>query len=131
MVVAADGAGSAIRKVLAIETEGPGDLGHFVNVMFRAAYGQHLRDRPAILYQALTDEYFETFVAVNGDDLWLMHHFRNREKPEDYSKERFEEIIRYVSGFAEEPVEVLSMRPWVMSPKVAMRFQVGRVFACR
>ena len=77
MVVAADGAGSAIRKVLAIETEGPGDLGHFVNVMFRAAYGQHLRDRPAILYQALTDEYFETFVAVNGDDLWLMHHFRS------------------------------------------------------
>ena len=127
-VVAADGAGSAIRKVLAIETEGPGDLGHFVNVMFRAAYGQHLRDRPAILYQALTEEYFETFVAVNGDDLWLMHHFlQPGEKPEDYSKERFEEIIRYVSGFAEEPVEVLSMRPWVMSPKVAMRFRVGRV----
>jgi putative polyketide hydroxylase len=127
-VVAADGAGSAIRNNIAIETEGPGEMGHFVNVMFRASYGRHLRDRQAILYQALSEEYFETFVAVNGDDLWLMHHFlQPGEEPGDYSKERFEEIIRHVSGFPEEPVEVISMRPWVMSPKVAMRFRVGRV----
>ena len=37
-VVGADGAGSSVRKVLEIETEGPGDMGHFVNVMFRAPY---------------------------------------------------------------------------------------------
>jgi putative polyketide hydroxylase len=127
-VVAADGASSAIRDHLAIETEGPGEMGHFINVMFRAAYGRHLFDRRAVLYQALSKEYFEVFVAVNGDDLWLMHHFlQPEEKPEDYSKERFEEIIRHVSGLSEEPVEVLSMRPWVMSPKVAMRFRLGRV----
>jgi putative polyketide hydroxylase len=127
-VVAADGAGSDMRKILAVETDGPGDMGHFINVMFRASYGQHLRDRQAILYQALSKEYFETFVAVNGDDLWLMHHFLQAgENPEDYSKERFEEIIRYVSSFPEEPVEVISMRPWVMSPKVATKFRVGRV----
>jgi putative polyketide hydroxylase len=126
-LVAADGAGSEIRKNLAIETEGPGDMGHFVNVMFRAAYGQHLAERQAILYQALSEEYFEVFVAINGDDLWLMHHFlQTGEKPEDYSKERFEETIRHVSGFPDEPVEVISMRPWVMSPKVAIRFRVGR-----
>ena len=127
-VVGADGAGSAIRNNLGIETEGPGNMGHFINVMFRASYGQHLHDRLAILYQALSEEYFEAFVAVNGDDLWLMHHFlQPGEKPEDYSKERFEEIIRHVSGLPEEPVEVVSMRPWVMSPKVAMRFRLGRV----
>ena len=57
-----------------------------------------------------------------------MHHFlQPGEKPEDYSKERFEQIIRHVSGLPEEPVEVISMRPWVMSPKVAMRFRLGRV----
>ena len=127
-VVGADGAGSAIRNNLGIETEGPGNMGHFVNVMFRASYGKHLCDRLAILYQTLSEEYFEAFVAVNGDDLWLMHHFlQAEEKPEDYSKERFEQIIRHVSGLPEEPVEVISMRPWVMSPKVAMRFRLGRV----
>ncbi len=92
--------------------------------------GKHLRDRPAILYQALSEEYVEAFVAVNGDDLWLMHHFLEAgEKSEDYSKERFEQIIRHVSGLPEEPVEVISMRPWVMSPKVAMRFRLGRCLA--
>ena len=127
-VVGADGAGSAIRNDLAIETDGPGNMGHFINVQFRASYGQHLYDRPAILYQALSEDYFEVFVAVNGDDLWLMHHFlQPGERPEDYSKERFEEIIRHVSGLPEEPVEVVSMRSWVMSPKVAMRFRLGRV----
>jgi len=127
-VVGADGAGSAVRDNVGIETEGPRNMGHFVNVMFRASYGQHLRDRLAILYQALSEEYFEMFVAVNGDDLWLMHHFlQPGEKPEDYSKERFEQIIRHVSGLPDEPVEVLSMRPWMMSPKVAMRFRLGRV----
>jgi putative polyketide hydroxylase len=126
-VVAADGAGSGIRNNLAVETEGPGDMGHFINVMFRAAYGQYLRDRPAILYQALSEDYFETFVAVNGDDLWLMHHFLQPGEEGDDSAERFEEIIRHVSGLPEEPVEVISMRPWVMSPKVAMRFRAGRI----
>jgi putative polyketide hydroxylase len=127
-VVAADGAGSALRKSLSIETEGPGDLGNFVNVMFRASYGRHLGDRLAILYQALSEEYFEVFVAINGDDLWLMHHFlQPGETPQDYPKERFEEIIRYISGLPEEPVEVISMRPWMMSPKVALKFRLGRV----
>jgi putative polyketide hydroxylase len=126
-VVGADGAGSSVRKVLEIETEGPGDMGHFVNVMFRAPYGRHLRDRPAILYQALSEDYFEAFVAVNGDDVWLMHHFlQPAQDPKEYSKERFEEIIRQASGLPDEPVEVISMRSWVMSPKVAMRFRVGR-----
>ena len=128
-VVAADGAGSGVRRELSIETDGPGDMGHFVNVMFQARYGRHLGDRRAILYQALSEEYFEAFVAVNGDDLWLMHHFlQPNETPEDYTKGRFEGIIKHVSGLPSEPVEVISMRPWVMSPKVAMRFRVGRVF---
>ncbi|MGB8463788.1 MAG: FAD-dependent monooxygenase [Terrimicrobiaceae bacterium] len=126
-VVAADGAGSDIRNNLQIETEGPGEMGHFINVMFRAAYGQYLRDRPAILYQALSEDYFETFVAVNGDDLWLMHHFLQPGESADYSTGRFEEIIRHVSGLPEEPVEVISLRPWVMSPQVAIRFRVGRI----
>ena len=66
-------------------------MGHFVNVMFQARYGRHLGDRRAILYQALCEDGFEAFVAVNGDDLWLMHHFlQPNETPEDYTKGRFE-----------------------------------------
>jgi putative polyketide hydroxylase len=43
-VVAADGAGSGVRRKLNIETDGPGDMGHFLNTMFRARYGAHLEE---------------------------------------------------------------------------------------
>ena len=117
------------RKVLEIETEGPGDMGHFVNVMFRAPYGRHLRDRLAILYQALSEEYFEAFVAVNGDDRLVDASLPPAwgRTPRNIPKERFERD--YPPGFRrfpDEPVGVISMRSWVMSPKVAMRFRVGR-----
>lgn len=127
-LIAADGAGSGVRHQLGVETAGPGDMGHFVNVMFRASYGKYLRDRQAVLYQSLTEQGFEAFVAINGDDLWLMHHFLQKgEKAEDYSAEAFAEIIRAMSGLPDEPVEVLSLSPWVMSPKVARKFRIDRV----
>jgi putative polyketide hydroxylase len=127
-LVAADGAGSAVRHQLHVETAGPGDMGHFLNVMFRANYGPHLRDRRAILYPALSSEYFEHFVAVNGADLWLMHHFlQPGERVQDYTFERMQPIVAKASGLPDEPVEVLSIMPWVMSPKVAALFRIGRV----
>ncbi len=127
-LVAADGAGSKVRRSLGIESVGPGDMGHFINVMFRANYGPHLTGRQAFLYNALYPEYFEAFVAVNGSDLWLMHHFlQPGEKVEDYPRERMAEIIKWVSGLPEEPVDVLSLSPWVMSPQVAGQFRKGNV----
>lgn len=128
-LVAADGAASGVRRQLGVETAGPGDMGHFVNVMFQASYGKHLQDRKSILYQAITNSAFEGFVSINGDDLWLMHHFlQEGEKAEDFSAEQFEGIIREMSGLPDEPVKVLSMSPWVMSPKLALKFRIGRVF---
>ncbi len=127
-VVAADGAGSHLRRSLGIETDGPGDLGHFVNTLFRANYGPHLQERKALLYQALGKDFFEFFVAVNGTDLWLMHHFlQPGETAEDFSAARIKEIIVQASGLPDEPVEILGMSPWVMSPKVAKSWRRDRL----
>jgi putative polyketide hydroxylase len=66
---------------------------------------------------------------VNGDDLWLMHHFlQPGENAADYPPERLAGIIRESSGLPDIPVEVLGVTQWVMSPKVAMQFRKGRVF---
>lgn len=128
-LIGADGAGSSIRRALGIEGVGPGDLGHFINTFFRAPYGMHLEGRRAVLQNLLRSDSFEIFVAVNGSDLWLMHHFlQPGEKAEDFSPERLAGIIRDVSGLPEVPVEVLGVTQWVMSPKVATQFRKGRVF---
>jgi putative polyketide hydroxylase len=128
-VVAADGAGSGVRRKLNIETDGPGDMGHFLNTMFRARYGAHLEERPAILYNTISNEFFEFFVAIDGEELWLMHHFlQPGETIDDFPVERLESMIRKASGLPDEPVDVLSVMPWVMSPKVARQLRIGRLF---
>jgi len=128
-LIGADGAASPIRRGLQIQAEGPGDQGHFLNVFFRASYGKHLRHRRAVLYQALDKGRFEAFVSVNGDDLWLMHHFlMPGESPTDFSSEQLIAMVTEASGLPHEPVEILGASPWVMSPKVAHRFRAGSVF---
>tara|TARA_R100000027_G_scaffold43940_1_gene33041 strand:+ start:6068 stop:7690 length:1623 start_codon:yes stop_codon:yes gene_type:complete len=127
-IVAADGAASPVRERLGIETKGPGDRGNFLNVYFRADYSPKIQGRESLLYSLLDDEYYELIVTVNGKDEWLMHHFlQPGESAEDYSPEKFVEIIQEVSGLPEVPVEVMSISPWAMSPKVASEWRAGRV----
>ena len=128
-VVAADGASSGIRHQLEVATDGPGDMGHFLNVMFRADYGARLEGRRAILYPTFTDDYLEFFVAIDGTDLWLMHHFlQPAETAADFPPDRLQSIVVKASGLPSVPVEILSVMPWVMSPKVARRYRIGRIF---
>lgn len=128
-LVAADGAESPTRRSLGIETEGPGDMGHFLNVYFRADYGPHLEGRRAILHQSLQEDSFGFFVAVNGTDHWLMHQYLDvGEAPEDFSREQLHDMVVAASGLPNVPVEIISVSPWVMSPKVASQWRKGRCF---
>jgi len=127
-LIAADGAASPIRRELKIETKGPGDRGHFLNVFFRADFTPYLKDRKSILYSMLGEDFAEFFVAVNGSDLWLMHHFlQPGEDPAEYDDQKFKEIIRHAVQ-VDVDVEVISVSPWVMSPKVAEKWRSGRIF---
>ncbi|MBN8249244.1 MAG: FAD-dependent monooxygenase, partial [Verrucomicrobia bacterium] len=127
-LVAADGAGGQIRHHLGVESDGPGDMGHFLNVFFRASYGSRLGGRRSLLFNVLSEDSLAFFVTVNGDDLWLMHHFlQPGEEPGSFSPADLGAMIRRASGMPEVPVEVLSVSPWVMSPKVSRRFRAGRV----
>ncbi|WP_309381432.1 FAD-dependent monooxygenase [Cerasicoccus frondis] len=128
-LIAADGARSPIREKLGIEVQGPGDMGHFLNTYFRANYGPQLEDRKSLLYNALGEDFIESFVTVNGHDLWLMHHFlEDGETIEDYPEERMTQLIRKASGLPDTPVEIISILPWIMSPKLALQWRKGRYF---
>lgn len=128
-VVAADGDHSPIRHNLGIERVGPGEKGRFLSVYFRANYGPALRGRLGLISNVLGPDYFEVFVAVNGEDLWLMHHYlQDDESPQEYSREKFQRIIQYTSGMPDVPVEVLSINPWAMAPAIAKRWREHGVF---
>lgn len=128
-VIGADGARSSVRHLLGIETDGPGDLGHYLNTYFKAPIGDRMDRAPATLMHSMTEGEFGVFVAVNGRDEWLMHRFlMEGETVADYPVERMEALIRLTSGMPDLPIEILSMDPWVMSPMIATQFRKGRVF---
>ena len=126
-LVAADGDRSPIREQLGISRQGPGELGRFVSVYFRAPYGERLAGRRALLANVLGEQLFEVFVPVDGDDHWLMHHFLDEgESAADCTPERMAEQVRRASGMPEVAIEVLSVSPWVMTPSLATRWRQGR-----
>ncbi len=126
-VVAADGAGSPTRKSQGIEADGPGDLGHFLNVFFHADPGDRLKGKSSLLYNILREDLVEFLVSVNGRDLWLMHHFLEPGATPP-NEEALGEIIRSAAGIPDLRINILGVAPWVMSPKVAARFRAGRIF---
>ncbi len=128
-LIAADGDSSPIRESLGIKRQGPGELGRFVSVFFRADYGKHLEGRRALVANAIGEDFFEAFVTVNGDDLWLMHHFLDEgETPADWPLERMHAQVVKASGLPDVPVEILSLSPWVMSPSLSPEWRRDRIF---
>lgn len=128
-LVAADGAASGVRRKLPIAAEGPGDLGHFLNVFFHADPRQAVRGNETILRNVLRQDLIEFFVSVNGRDLWLMHHFlQPGEVAGDFTTARLSGLIQSAAEVPGMRVEILSVGQWVMSPNVAVEFQRGRVF---
>jgi len=128
-VLGADGARSSVRHMLGIETDGPGDLGHYLNSYFEAPITERIGRAPAILTQSIVDENFGVFVAVDGRRRWLMHRFLEPgETVQDYPVERITALIAATAGLPDLPIDVISMDPWVMSPKISTEFRRGRIF---
>jgi 2-polyprenyl-6-methoxyphenol hydroxylase-like FAD-dependent oxidoreductase len=67
-LIAADGAGGQIRRDLQVESDGPGEMGRFLNVFFKADYSKHLAGRRSLLFSVLSEKRAEFFVTVNGDN---------------------------------------------------------------
>ena len=126
-LIAADGSESPVRNLLGIGVDGPGDLGHFLNVFFKADLKEATTGRESLLYNILRNDFVEFLVSVNGSDLWLMHHFLMPEEtcPDEAA---FIEKVRSAAGIPELEVQILGVAPWVMSPKVATQFRSNRIF---
>ncbi len=128
-LVGADGDQSLVRRRLGIERDGPGELGRFLSVYFKADFGDALDGRLAYLSNVLGEDWFELFVAVNGKDQWLMHHYlEGDETANQYDEQTLVALIHKTSALPDTPIDILSVNPWVMSPAVAPRWQDKRVF---
>ncbi len=129
-VLAADGAGSRVRKALGIELTGPPRLASFVMIHFEASLREALRARPGVLYWTLDPAATGTFVAHDLDRTWVyMHPFRPEgEREEDYDEARCRAIVRRAMGPVDAPFEIRTIGTWHMTVQVAARYREGRTF---
>jgi len=135
-LVATDGAHSPVRAALEVPMAGlgpisRGQLGHFVNVYFRADLSELVRGREFILCFVERPGAEGLLLAVNNADRWLFNIEYDPERgetPEAFTPARCVERIRAAIGLPDLDVEVLSVLPWEGAALIADRFQVGRTF---
>lgn len=129
-VLAADGAGSPVRKWLGIPQVGPERLQSFMMIHFEADLRSLVRDCPGVLYWVNDPDCAGTFVAHDIDREWVfMHAFDpQREPPESYVADRCEGLVRHALADPGVRLEIRTVSPWTMTCQVAERYREGRVF---
>lgn len=129
-LLAADGAGSRVRKLLGIEPIGPPRLASFVMIHFEANLRSLVGDRPAVLYFVNDPAERGVFIAHDIDSTWVFMHpwDPERQEAEEYSEERCAAIVRRALGAPAPDFAIRTISTWNMSAQVAERYREGRVF---
>jgi len=128
-LIAADGAGSSVRKSIGIEMDGPSRLQSFLMIHFEADLREFVRDRPGVLYWIMDPEAGGVLVAHDIDREWVyMHAFDpDRDSENDYDDARCRALVVRAIG-EEAPLRILHRGTWNMSAQVARRMRDRRIF---
>ena len=129
-LVAADGTKGGVRRRLGIGGDGPGTIGHLVNIYFHADLTPWTSRCPSILYWLVGPRLRGVVHALDGSRRWLLNVFTepHGERQEEWPAERCEALVREAVGVPDLDVEIRAVKPWHMAGLVADRFAAGRVF---
>ena len=128
-LIAADGAGSRVRKSLGIEMDGPPRIQSFLMIHFAADLRRIVRDRPGVLYWIMDPEIGGTLVAHDIDREWVyMHAFDPDKETEDaFDDDRCRKLALRAIG-ENVPLRILHRGTWNMSVQIAREMRDRRVF---
>jgi 2,4-dichlorophenol 6-monooxygenase len=129
-LLAADGAGSRVRKALDVPMLGPDRLQSFAMIHFEANLRALVRDRPACLYWLLDPTCPGTFVAHDIDRSWVfMHPFDPAQESSDgHTDQACAAIVRRAIGRDDVDLTIRNVSTWHMTSQIAERYRAGHVF---
>ena len=129
-LLAADGAGSRVRRALDIDMLGPERLQSFVMIHFEANLRPLVRERPAIIYWTVDPACLGAFVAHDIERTWVfMHPWDPDTQPADtFTPDACATIVRRAIGRVEVDLVIRDVSPWTMTAQVATQYRSGRVF---
>jgi 2-polyprenyl-6-methoxyphenol hydroxylase-like FAD-dependent oxidoreductase len=127
-LVGCDGGRSIIRKAMGVNLVGDAEIGRTRTSLVRSAEIRQLFGdrRPAWMSWILNDRVRGNVIAIDGDELWLLH----RAVPgDDFEQVDLEESIQALFGVDHQVAcEVLNHEDWIGRRLVAERFRDGNVF---
>jgi 2-polyprenyl-6-methoxyphenol hydroxylase-like FAD-dependent oxidoreductase len=130
-LVAADGAGSAVRETLGIAMSGVEEVAAAVSITFAADLRELVRTRPGALHVLCGPDRRGTLIAYDPGRLWAysIKLAPGRVDMAQYRDDRARALIRDALGpdAADVPIEVLGVVPWTMRAQVADAFRSGAV----
>ncbi|CAM6105238.1 unnamed protein product [Calypogeia fissa] len=134
-LVATDGAGSSVRRLLGVSMQGEVAMQNLISVhFFSEELGRYLSiNRPAMLYFVFNASAIAVIVAHNlqlGEFIAQIPYYPPHQAFEDFKKEVCRSIIQEVSGIQNLEMEIKSVKKWVMDAQVADSFcgGLGRIF---
>jgi 2-polyprenyl-6-methoxyphenol hydroxylase-like FAD-dependent oxidoreductase len=129
-LLAADGAGSRVRKWLDIPMQGPANLQTFVMIHFRAALRDRLGSPPSVLSFVSDPLSPGAFVVHDLDEeaTFMVAYDSERESLDDYDEARCAGLVRAALEDPELDFHIETISTWAMTAQVAEHYRVGRVF---
>ncbi|MEV6556890.1 FAD-dependent monooxygenase [Nocardia sp. NPDC051756] len=129
-LIAADGAGSPIRRELGITGWELPPTHHYLNVFVRTDLTEVLDGRTFSQCEIVNDEVRGLVLTKNNTDEWSFHFEYDpaRETLADYSAQRCVELVRAAIGVPGIEVEVLAKSAWDTGVFVADEYRRGRIF---
>ena len=129
-VLAADGAGSRVRKSLGIEMVGPASLQSFIAIHFNANLRPIIEERLGVLHFVMDPATNGVFIAHDVDREWvfMVGFDATVETADDYHEARCAEIVHAALGEPDTDVEIVGAGSWHMSAQVAESMRDERIF---
>ncbi|KAJ5390086.1 FAD binding domain-containing protein [Penicillium cataractarum] len=128
-VVACDGAKSAVRSFLGIESEGEDSYETMMTIHVNADLRPIVKEQVGMLHWVM-DPLVSGFIIaydLSGNQV-LICNFDSKKWPvESWNEEHCRKVVDAAIG-AKAKYDVLSFRPWILSRKVAKSYSDGRVF---
>lgn len=121
-LIAADGAGSAVREALGIGRKGVGYLRTLRSVLFRCPQADPILAR-GIQQFDIEQPDFRAFLTSYSDGRWVLMFDDDKER----SAAELGDMIRKALG-ADFAFEIITTGRWEMAGRIAERYQDGRIF---
>jgi 2,4-dichlorophenol 6-monooxygenase len=129
-IIAADGAGSTMRKLAGVALEGLANLDHFLMIHFEADLSKLVEGRPGVLHFLLNQENSGVLICYEAQKTWVLMHSYDptQETLADYDQARTHALVEQAVGKNIPDLKIRNISPWSMCAEVAQSYRKGRIF---